>query len=160
MLNNYQQFQAYQQASFNVGKGKQIVMLYDGMIRFAQQAKDLREKGEIAEHFNTMQKLINVIIGLQNSLDLQNYPEISTSLYDYYDMLYIKASNLLKHSDLAGYDEMVLEIKQMRDAWVVAENNQNQTDSTDVEAMTINNIMTPSQHLSTANEHGSFAINA
>lgn len=159
MLNNYQQLQAYQQASFNVGKGKQIVMLYDGMIRFAQQAKDLREKGEIAEHFNTMQKLINVIIGLQNSLDLQNYPEISTALYDYYDMLYIKTSNLLKHADLSQYDELVLEIKQMRDAWISAENIQNQPIA-ESGVTAINNIIAPTQHLSTANEHGSFAINA
>jgi flagellar secretion chaperone FliS len=160
MLNNYQQLQAYQQASYNVGKGKQIVMLYDGMIRFVQQAKDLHEKGEIAEHFNVMQKLINVIMGLQSSLDLQNYPEISTALYDYYDMIYIKASNIMKHAEPLQYDELVAEIKQMRESWVLAEINQHDVAVAPDSVTKINDMFAPTEYLSTANEHGSFAINA
>ncbi len=149
---NQYQFQAYQQASHNVGKGKQIIMLYDGVIRFVQQGESAHEKGEIEQRFNSLQKAMNIITGLQSSLDMQNYPEISTSLYDYYEMIYIKLNGLIK-GEKTNYDEVIGEIKKMRDAWVFADESQVVLNSN---VASNNAFIAPM----VANEAGSFAITA
>ncbi len=117
------QFQAYQQASHNVGKGQQIIMLYDGVIRFVQQAKSAHENVEIERRFNMLQKAINVVMGLQSSLDMQNYPDISASLYDYYETIYIGLNGLIK-GESSAYDAMIDDLKQMRNSWVSADESQ------------------------------------
>jgi flagellar secretion chaperone FliS len=154
-LYNQQKFQAYKQASHNVDKGKQIVMLYDGVIRFVQQAKSAHASKNIAERFNLLQKAINVIMGLQGSLDIQNYPEISSSLYDYYETVYIRLNNLIK-GDSEEYDSLSDDLKIMRDAWIAADDQQKMQP-------TIEN-MPPlafgNSSISATNDFGSFAITA
>ena len=154
-LYNQQKFQAYKQASHNVGKGKQIVMLYDGVFRFVQQAKSAHENKNIAERFNLLQKAINVIMGLQGSLDMQNYPEISSSLYDYYETIYIRLNNLIK-GDSEEYDSLNDDLKAMRDAWIAADAEQKT--QTMIENMPPLAMGNPS--IAATNDFGSFAITA
>jgi flagellar secretion chaperone FliS len=118
---NYKQLQAYQQARLNVGKAQQVVLLYDGMIRFLQQAHTAYQTNDIASRCDALTKAITIVMGLQSCLDMENYPEISATLYDYYETLYVRMYGLQQGINEEEYESLITDVKQMRDAWVATE---------------------------------------
>jgi flagellar protein FliS len=126
---HYKQLQAYQQARMHVGKAQQVVLLYDGIIRFLQQAQNAQQDGDIVERCTILNKAITIVVGLQSCLDMENYPEISATLYDYYDMLYIRMQAFQQGASAEEYSILIDEVKQMRDAWAATDEQQNTASS-------------------------------
>jgi flagellar secretion chaperone FliS len=118
---HYKQLQAYQQARMHVGKAQQVILLYDGMIRFLQQAQNAEHMRDIGQRFTVVNKAMSIVMGLQSCLDMENYPEISAMLYDYYETLYIRMNALHHGASEEDYTSLIADIKQMRDAWASTE---------------------------------------
>ncbi|MCQ6468560.1 flagellar export chaperone FliS, partial [Vibrio parahaemolyticus] len=77
-------YKAYAAANMTVGKTRQVVMLYDGVMRFVQQAIEAIKKEDYETRYNLLVKSSEIITGMQNSLDFENGGEIAKLLYDYY----------------------------------------------------------------------------
>lgn len=107
----------YQNASATLQKTKQIVMLYDALIRFVQQARKAIEDKDYEERLNLIQKASNIIIGLHGSLDFENGGEISEFLAEFYSATDMKLLKINQTNSLQECDNIVEELKAMREAW-------------------------------------------
>ena len=79
-----QKYQAYAAATQTVAKTKQVVMLYDGVIRFLQQAKEAISEKRIEDRYNLLIKASAIISGLQSCLDFEKGGDIAKVLYNFY----------------------------------------------------------------------------
>ncbi len=111
------QYNAYYMATQTVSKTRQVVMLYDGAIRFIQQARLAIEKTRIEDRFHLLNKASEVLLGLQGSLDFDNGGEVAPLLFDYYSSLDARILYVQRSNDLKVLDSVMTELKQMRGAW-------------------------------------------
>lgn len=114
---NMHQYKAYATANMTVGKTRQVVMLYDGAIRFVQQSITAIEKGDFETRFNLLAKTSEILSGLQNSLDFENGGEIAKLLYDYYASLDARIFSVHRSNDIKILESVAKELRMMREAW-------------------------------------------
>jgi flagellar secretion chaperone FliS len=112
-----QKYQAYATATQTVAKTRQIVMLYDGAIRFMKQAKEAIADNRIEDRYNTLVKANDILIGLQSCLDFENGGDIAKVLYGYYAGLIDRIFTIHRTSSAETCDEVIADLKQMRDVW-------------------------------------------
>ncbi len=116
-FNKTQQFLAYNMATLTVPKTRQVVMLFDGAIRFMSQAKLALEDNRIEDRYNLLHKTSEVLIGLQGALDFDNGGEIAPLLYDYYSSLDARILYVQRTNDAKILNSVITELKIMREAW-------------------------------------------
>lgn len=112
-----QQLASYQTASTNVQKTRQLVMLYDAVIRFLKQARNAMEQGDFEGRFNYLVKCGNIISGLHGSLDFEKGGEISHMLNNFYFAIDLRMMDLNRTNSTKDCDGIIEEVKMMRDAW-------------------------------------------
>ena len=110
-------YQSYAAATQTVAKTQQIVMLYDGIIRFIQQAKEAINENRIEDRYKTLTKASEVIIGLQSCLDFENGGHIARVLYGFYASVESRIFTIHRTNSIATCDEVIAEVKNMRDVW-------------------------------------------
>lgn len=110
-------YQAYSNAAMTVGKTRQVVMLYDGIIRFVQQAVEAIGRQDYESRYNLLSKSTEIISGLQNSLDFENGGDIAKLLYDYYASIDARLFSVHRSNDINVLTAVLKELKMMRDAW-------------------------------------------
>jgi flagellar secretion chaperone FliS len=101
--------------------GQLILMLFDGALLSLERAltgfdyNDPREKNQTIH--NNLQRALDIIRQLNNSLNLEaggKLAETLRSLYYHFDRRILE-SNLKKRRD--GVDEVIIHLKELRDAW-------------------------------------------
>ena len=112
-----QQYQAYVQATHTVAKTKQIVMLYDGVIRFVQQAKEAIREKRIEDRYKLLLKASEVIYGLQGALDFEQGGHVAKVLYNFYSNVDMKIFTIHRTNSIEECDVVIADLKQMRDVW-------------------------------------------
>ncbi len=112
-----QQYQAYASATQTVAKTKQIVMLYEAIIRYMQQVKEAINDKRIEDRYNLLVKSSEIIFGLQSCLDFENGKEIARILYNFYASIDSRLFSIHRTNSLETCDEIIAELKQMRDVW-------------------------------------------
>lgn len=110
-------YKAYHKASHTVSKTRQIVMLYDGTIRFLQQAGEAMEKNEFERRYNCLSRASEVISGLQGCLDFNAGGDMAKILFDFYSNIELRILTLHRTNDKASCDRVIADLKQMRDSW-------------------------------------------
>lgn len=110
-------YKAYSRANHTVPKTKQVVMLYDGVIRNLQQAVEAMKNNDIAERYNKLTRAGEIIIGLQACLDFDQGEETAQILYDFYSSVDSRIINLHRTNDVNVCLHLVAEIKKMRAMW-------------------------------------------
>lgn len=110
-------YQAYATATQTVARTKQIVMLYDGVIRYVQQAKDAIREKRIEDRYHLLVKASDIIAGLQACLDFENGGEIARILFNFYSSVDGRIFSIHRDNSLQTCDEVIAELKQMRDVW-------------------------------------------
>lgn len=110
-------YAAYQNAYQTVSKTRQIVMLYEGTIRFLQQASDAMDNQRIEERYHLLVKASDVIVGLQSCLDFEADEEVARTLFDFYSDIDMRIMQLQRSNDKAECEAIIDEIKGMRDIW-------------------------------------------
>lgn len=118
------QYQAYMSATYTVAKTKQVVMLYDGVIRFVRQAKDAIEAKRIEDRYNLLLKASEIITGLQGALDFEEGGEVAAILYNYYSSIDSRLFSIQRSNSLQTCDEVIADLKEMRDVWLAIDNSQ------------------------------------
>ncbi len=110
-------YQAYQAANQTVSKTRQIVMLYDGMIRFLRQTCEAMQEQRIEERYQLLVKVSNIVVGLQGCLDFEQSHEVATSLYDYYNSVDGRIMALHRSNSVEDCQALIDDLKVMRDLW-------------------------------------------
>ena len=108
---------AYTRATHTVAKTRQVVMLYDGVIRFLRQAGEAIEQGNIEARYLKLTKASEVISGLQNCLDFDAGQHTAQVLYDFYAAIDMRIVTLHRQADAAELQRIITELKEMRDVW-------------------------------------------
>lgn len=116
-----QQYKAYASATQTVAKTQQIIMLYDGTIRLIQQAKEAIRENRIEDRYNLLVKASTIVGGLQACLDFENGQQIANILYSFYSSVENRLFTIHRTNSIEACDELIDELKQMRDAWVAVD---------------------------------------
>ncbi len=109
---------AYKAASYREeSKTRQVVMLYEGVIRYVRQAREAIEQNDIETRYNTLAKACDIITGLQLSLNFDEGGAVARLLYDYYSGLDARLSSLHFTQDIAVCDLCLKHLAMMKEAW-------------------------------------------
>src|SRR5665213_318826 len=107
MTEHKTKYQAYAAATQTVAKTKQIVMLYDGVIRFLQQAKDAIGQKRIEDRSNLLIKASSIIQGLQACLDFEKGGDIAKVLYGFYTNVDLRILSIHRTNSLQTCEEVI-----------------------------------------------------
>lgn len=118
------QLKAYSKATHTVSKTRQVVMLYDGVIRFLQQAHDAMRQKEIEKRYHLLVKASNIILGLQSCLDFTQDKAIAQTLYDFYSSIDSRILKLHRSNDADACVQIISELKEMRNIWAAVDNGE------------------------------------
>src|SRR5690348_3031954 len=116
-------YQAYATATQTVAKTRQIVLLYDGAIRFMQQAKEAIYEKRIEDRYHLLLKASDVLMGLQGCLDFEQGGDIARLLYQFYSSLDHRIFSIHHTASIETCDAIIAELKQMRDVWDEIDHN-------------------------------------
>jgi flagellar protein FliS len=111
------QYKAYSRANHTVSKTRQVVMLYDGAIRFIQQAIEAIEAKDYEKRYHRLTRASDILIGLQSCLDFDAGGDSAKVLYDFYSSLDLRIFAIHRSNDANACLEIISELKDMRDVW-------------------------------------------
>jgi flagellar protein FliS len=92
-------------------------MLYEGAIRFLQQAVEAIEQGDANGRYKKLTRAGEIIIALQSAIDLVNGGPQAHALYDFYASLDGRILALHRSNDTEAGKQMIAEIREIRDVW-------------------------------------------
>lgn len=98
-------------------QGKLIVMLFNGAIQRAEEAKRQIQKGRIDGVHNNLVRAQEIVAELRTALDMQGGGEIAHNLnriYEYFQHLLVKANIQKKTTPI---EECISLMTAMRDTW-------------------------------------------
>lgn len=117
MYANRNMFQSYRQAAEQVSPGRQIVMLYDGVLVKLREARAAIEAGQIERRFRALEKASMIVNGLQSCLDFSNGGEIARQLDSFYNYVFFRLQTLNAVNKVEACDELIANVQEMRDSW-------------------------------------------
>lgn len=115
--NQLNPYSAYQAASVTVDAGAQVVMLYDGAIKFMQQGREAIQAKKYKASFELIDTACAIINGLASSLDFSVNRVIAEALDEYYHSLDTRIILFQHNHDIQTYDQIIEDLKDMRDTW-------------------------------------------
>lgn len=114
---------AYGQAVETIPPAKQIVMLYDGIIRHITKARSAIGDRRINDRFMAVQKATLIIEALQGCLDHDQGGEIAPQLDRLYTYFIFRLQAINVEDDPAICDELIARIGELRQSWAVLAQN-------------------------------------
>ncbi|HMM47998.1 MAG TPA: flagellar export chaperone FliS [Miltoncostaeaceae bacterium] len=96
--------------------GRLVVMLYDGFLRFAAQARAAYQSGDVGEGGLRLTRAQDIVTELRVSLDMTQ-GEISENLAAIYEYIGERLTAVRAGGDIAAIDEAVRHMKELREAW-------------------------------------------
>jgi flagellar protein FliS len=111
-------FNQYRNTHFNTAdQGRLILMLYDGAIRFIEQAKLRMEDGDISGKGVTIGRAQKIICELNNCLNKEKGGQIAISL----ETLYLYVNNQLSMANIKNsaehLDDALKVMRELQDGW-------------------------------------------
>lgn len=96
-------------------------MLYDGALRFINQASDAMAKSEFERQNEACKRAQDIIAELMSCLDLKNGGEIATNLFSLYSFAYdqLVQANMSNNPDALAQAATVL--TELRESWAKIE---------------------------------------
>ena len=94
-----------------------IAMLINGALERLTFAKGCIERNEIANKAIMLGKAMDIIGGLQNSLDMENGGEISTNLDDLYNYMNRRLLVANSKNDISAVDEVIDLMNNIKAGW-------------------------------------------
>ena len=119
-----QQTSLYRKSQIDTASpGKLIVMLYEGAIRFMNEAKDHLGEDEVEKANNRLLRAQDIVSELMMSLNMKEGGEIASSLYRLYDYLKWRLVEANMSKDTAPIDEAIRIMSSLKEAWEGAVKN-------------------------------------
>jgi flagellar protein FliS len=103
--------------------GKLVIMLYEGAIRFLNEARECLSQKDLEKANNRLIRAQDIISELMMSLNMKEGGQIASSLYRLYDYLKwrLVEANISKNPDLI--DEAIRIMSSLKEAWEEAVKN-------------------------------------
>jgi flagellar protein FliS len=95
------------------------LMLYDGAIRFAEQAKVALEKKDFEQSYNGLSRAQKIIAELASSLKHEIAPELCDKLAGLYNFIYRKLLEANIEHKVEALDEALRILRYQRETWVL-----------------------------------------
>jgi len=95
------------------------MMLYDGAIRFASQAREAIEAKDIEQTHNLLTRAQRIIVEMQNGLRPEMNPDLCDRVAALYTFVYRKLIEANVNKDLQALDEALRILKHMRETWAM-----------------------------------------
>ncbi len=112
-------YEKYREQQVNTATpDKLLIMLYDGAIRFCNQARIAIGSKNLEQAHVNLTKAQNIIIELMTTLNMDY--EISQNLYSLYDYLYNRLVEANMKKDTAIIDEVIDFLTDLRKTWAEA----------------------------------------
>jgi flagellar secretion chaperone FliS len=115
-------WQSYRQvATQTAPPGQLVLMLYDGAIRFLEQARRGFAEEDPLEynqtiHNNTV-RAQDIIRELDNALEFRKGGELAATLHRLYDYMNLRLDDANQYKKEDGIDEVIRRLGILRDAW-------------------------------------------
>ena len=94
-----------------------VVMLYDGAIRFATEARAAIVTRDIARRGNAISRAMAILSELQSTLDLEKGGEIAANLDKLYTFVRDRLVDASVKQDVRPIDEALRVLETLRDGW-------------------------------------------
>lgn len=107
----------YNIAYQTVDKNQQIILIYDGIIKHLNQLITYLETQDAQNRYNHSIKIVNIINGLQASLDTNICEKMAKILYDFYQNMAMRITDLNITNDAFECQQIIKEFKAMRGTW-------------------------------------------
>jgi flagellar protein FliS len=118
LLMNNQAAQNYLRAKVLTATPEQLqLMLYDGAIRFAEQAKVALAKKDYEASYTAISRAQKIITELSGSLKHDVAPELCTKLAGLYNFVYRKLLDANVGHEIAPVDEALDILRYQRETW-------------------------------------------
>ena len=94
-----------------------VVMLYDGALRFCDQAATAMDAGDMPTKAVAMSRAFAILAELQNTLNLQEGGDVAQSLDRLYNYVTGRLLDANVKKDPAPIEEAIRLLRPLRDAW-------------------------------------------
>ncbi len=95
------------------------LMLYDGAIRFASQAREAIEKREIENSFNLLTRAQNIVREMENGLRHEVAPEICAQMASLYRFVFSRLVDANVNKDVQAVDDALKVLQHQRETWAI-----------------------------------------
>jgi flagellar protein FliS len=111
-------FETYQETAVcTQSKGRLIVMLYDGAIRFLKQAVVALEEKDYAAKGVLLTKAMDIIFELNTILDMEQGGEVSQNLRSLYNFMHRHLSEANVKKDPRMIQEVITLLEELNQSW-------------------------------------------
>ena len=97
-----------------------LLMLYDGALRFCEQARQALEAKDIERSHELLIQVQRIVIELWGAVSPQADPELSRNLGSLYGFLYLRLVHANVQKDPVALQEAVRILTTLREAWAEA----------------------------------------
>lgn len=109
---------AYQENTVTTqSRGRLIVMLYDGAIKFLRKALEAMERGDDAEKGRMIVKAMAVVDELDSSLNMEAGGEIAANLRALYDFMHRHLFEANVQRDARKIEQVVKLLEELNEGW-------------------------------------------
>ncbi len=95
------------------------LMLYDGAIRFASQAREAIEKREIENSFNLLTRAQNIVREMENGLRHEVAPEICGQMASLYRFVFSRLVDANVNKDVQAVEDALKVLRHQRETWAI-----------------------------------------
>ncbi len=95
------------------------LMLYDGAIRFASQARDAIQAGEIENSYNLLTRAQNIVREMENGLRHEVAPELCSQMAALYRFVFSKLVDANVYKESGFVDDAIKVLRHQRETWAV-----------------------------------------
>jgi flagellar protein FliS len=106
-------------AVMTASREKLQLMLYDGAIRFCQQARDAIVRKDIEGSYNLLTRAQNIVLEMQNALNPAVDPALCGRMSGLYSFIYRRLVEANIGKDLKALDDALQILQFQRETWVL-----------------------------------------
>lgn len=111
---------SYQQQAIVGATGIELVVaLYDAALRNLHSARQFTLDGDVAGRRGAVKKAVDIVMYLQARLRPDVGGDAAASLSDFYAAMFTMALEASYAESVIGFDEVILCVRNVRDAWMV-----------------------------------------
>jgi flagellar protein FliS len=95
-----------------------VVMLYDGAIRFLQEARDAHDRKDMWGRARATSKALAIVAELHNTLNIEDGASVAADLDRLYDYVMGRLLDVTMKRDASALEEVQRLLGTVRDGWV------------------------------------------
>ena len=95
------------------------LMLYDGAVKFANQARDAIDARNIEDSYNLLVRAQNIVLELLSGLKHDLAPELCSKQAALYNFIYRRLVDANLHKDVSGIDDAIKILNYCRETWTL-----------------------------------------